>query len=105
MEQGKLMLLLQEASNPDCSRERRLKIHAMLSAEAPSVGADGVHEVDDRSIAMGLSIFLDALWTELTKNHAELLSTFFPAFAIICGDRDDQSIRATVDWSIWSIVN
>ncbi len=98
MNQKELKSLLDEAAQNDCSWQRRNEIHCMLGKASPGMGADGVYEID--TPGAGIQAVLDELWVETVQNRPQLLPALFPAFAVMCGDREDGTINAGVDWSL-----
>ncbi|MFA6322034.1 MAG: hypothetical protein WCX71_00985 [Candidatus Buchananbacteria bacterium] len=98
MKQEEIKALLEEAAKPTCSSVRRNDIHCRLSEASAAMGENGVYEVDNPEA--GLIVLLDRLFISTLKNRPELLPTLFPAFAVICGDRDEDLIIAQIDWSL-----
>ncbi len=89
MNQAWLMALLIEATKADW--KRRNEIHVLLS----NLVAD---TEDDRGDGIGL--VLDSLWVSTVKHNPALLPTLFPAFAIMCGDKDG-TIVADINWAVY----
>ncbi len=94
MDQEEIMQLLREAVHPGTTQGRRAQIQYLLQRAASQLPR-----------AFGVHIVLDALYTVTIENHPEFLPTFFPAFAIMCGDRskntiEDSIVTTNVDWSL-----
>lgn len=98
MNQRELKTLLDEAAQQYCSRQRRNEIQVELAEASPALRADGVYENKGREA--GMLLVLEQLYTETATHRPDLLSSLFPAFAVICGDRQDGAICADVDWSL-----
>lgn len=98
MKQSELKALLKEAANPECSWQRRNEIQCKLGDATAAMNEDGVYKIEGREA--GLHLLLDSLYVSTVQNRPELLPTLFPAFAIICGDREEGILVADVDWSI-----
>jgi hypothetical protein len=98
MKQQVLKALLEEAANDNCSPQRRNEIQCELDEATAAMGEEGVYKITGREA--GLSLVLDALYVHTIQNRPELLPSFFPTFAIICGDRDEGMLIADVDWSL-----
>ncbi len=98
MKQSELKTLLDEAAGPDCSWERRNEIHCLLDDALRALNPDGNYEIGGRE--EGMSVFLGQLYLNTLRNRPELLSSLFPAFAVICGDRTEEVFMADVDWSL-----
>ncbi|MCR4328790.1 MAG: hypothetical protein NUV53_04785 [Patescibacteria group bacterium] len=96
MNQKELKLLLQEAASPDCPWQRRNEIQCKLGEASPAMRADGVYEIDGREA--GMHLVLNQLYVDTIQNRPDLLPSLFPAFAVICGDREEGIICADVDW-------
>lgn len=98
MNQKEMKTLLQEAASPDCSWRRRNEIQCKLGKASPAMQADGVYKIKGREA--GMHLVLDKLYVDTIQNRPELLPLLFPAFAVICGDRQEGIICADVDWSL-----
>ncbi len=98
MKQIEIKALLIEAADPGCSWERRNAIQCELGHASPAMREDGVFEIEGR--AAGMQLVLDGLYVETIRHHPGLLPTLLPAFAIICGDREEGMICANIDWTI-----
>ncbi|MBI4021586.1 MAG: hypothetical protein HY369_05065 [Candidatus Aenigmarchaeota archaeon] len=44
--------------------------------------------------------FMSRLFDSATKHRPDLLPTLFPAFALLCGDRDPAFDFADIDWTL-----
>lgn len=98
MKQQELKALLKEAANPKCSWKRRNEIQCFLNESMVATGDHSVHKTKSRED--GINLILDTLYMSTLENRPQLLPTFFPVFAIICGDRKNGRLIAEVDWSI-----
>ena len=98
MNQKELMALLQEAATPGCTWERQNEIQCILGSASPAMRDDGVYEIEGREA--GMQLVLDHLYVDVIQNRPELLPSLFPVFAVICGDRQEGLICASVDWSL-----
>ena len=98
MDQREIKSLLQEASDRDCSWPRRIEIQGKLSGASAAMGVNGIFKTDEPE--SGMLIVLENLYTNTILNYPELLPSLFPVFAIICGDREEGSICANVNWSL-----
>ncbi|MEY2664633.1 MAG: hypothetical protein RIT04_441 [Candidatus Parcubacteria bacterium] len=91
MNQKRIKDLLIEASQPNCTHQRRNQIHVELSKATV-----GSRETD--TPAAGVCVVLDILYVDTIKHHPERLPSLFPAFAVMCGDRPDSDLVADIDW-------
>lgn len=98
MNQKELRDLLKEAASSDCSWERRNEIQCKLGKASPAMKADGVYKINGQKA--GMHLVLEKLYVDTIRNRPELLPSLFPAFAVICGDRQEGIICADVDWSL-----
>ena len=98
MDQRELKALLDEAAKPSCSWQRQNEIQCRLGEASPAMGVDGVRKIEGP--VEGMQIVLDHLYTDTIQNRPDLLPALFPVFALICGDREDRTICADVDWSL-----
>lgn len=98
MNQEKLMKLLKEASKSSCSKKRRMKIQCELLEASPSKGEDGSRKILGRTA--GMDILLEKLYEDTLEHNPALLPTFFPVFAIICGDKEKGDFCANINWSL-----
>ena len=98
MDQQRLMELLTEASKPECDSRRRNSIQVELGQASAAAGKDGVIEVEGK--VAGIHLVLETLYVQTILNRPELLPTLFPAFAVICGDRDENLVVADTNWSL-----
>ncbi len=100
MKQSEIMLLLKEASNPECPNKRAIEIQAILGDEITSREC----RTDRERVTMDV---FDAIFNELfcnTKRHKpDLLPSQFPIFAILCGDVPKGSFFSEVDWGIMDL--
>ncbi len=87
--QGRILDLLIEASNPNCTWMRRIKIQNILG-----------HAIVDDSAREGISLVLDGLYVKTLKNRPVKLVELFPFFALVCGERDENSRVAKIDWNL-----
>lgn len=98
MKQRELKALLEEAASPECSWKRRNQIQIKLNEATAAMGEDGLYVIE--GLVAGLHLLLNSLYVGTVQNRPELLPALLPAFAIICGDREDGKLIADVDWSI-----
>jgi len=99
VKQEDLKKLLIEAASPTCSPVRQSQIQILLSEASAAMNEHGVVVRDDGRLA-GMLFLLEDLYVETLKHRPELLPTFFPVFAIVCGDRDEECVVADVDWNL-----
>ena len=98
MNQVELKALLNEAAKPGCSVQRQNEIQCLLAHASPAMQSDGTYEPG--GCGMGMLMVLEKLYVDTLQNRPELLPSLFPAFAVICGDRQDHLMYADVDWSL-----
>ncbi len=98
MDQKELKALLTEASQSGCSGRRLNEIHCKLQDACCAVKKDGTYKETGRRA--GMSLVLDKLYVDTIQNRQEILPVLFPAFAVICGDRKDNSLYADIDWAL-----
>ena len=99
MKQIELKKLLIEATEPGCSEERRDEILQMLKECTNYMGADWCMISGHR--AAPLQLFIKELFTGTLKNRPELLPSLFPAFAVLCGDREKKTEHTIpVEWEL-----
>ena len=94
MRQQLLKQYLQKAAEPDCTLGMREEILRRLR-EAAMQNRD-VEEVLDRE--EWSTEYVKELFDALVSNSPELLPGLFPAFALLCGDRDGSPF-AQIEWS------
>ena len=93
MNQLVLKLLLEKASDSECSSELRNAIHCTLER---SVDPKGVLEAEERRV---LKTLLGKFFVETCRARPDLLPSLFPVFAMICGERARNKIFADINWS------
>ena len=82
MEQRQIMALLFEASSPDCTPRERAGIQVKLADSVNPLWGDKGRNI------------LDGLFGETACNKPEYLPMLFPAFVVLCGDKDD------INWNL-----
>ena len=85
--------LLLEASDVDCSPERRLAIRNHLLKKS-----HGGRAGDREHIEVGH--ILKEVFDDAAVNRPDFLPYLFPLFAVACGDRETNYDIAKVDWSL-----
>jgi len=98
MKQKEIKKLLEEASGPQCTKRRRDKIQAMFMNATAFRLKDCTYE-NIESVA-GIEFAMCLIYKEALSNNPEVLPSFFPLFAIACGDRKNGEVAADVDWSL-----
>jgi len=100
MKQKEIKALLEEASQPDCSWQRRNQIQCelidALIAFRPVSWPTGTGRIE------GFKLILEKLYVDTLHYYPMYLPNLFPVFAMICGERDDDMIVADVIWSLSS---
>ena len=96
-----LKRLLEEAADSSTSTQRRAKIQSLLAEGTYARRNKGTHRPDSQAAgkAMGIELVLDALFVELVQNRPDLLSSYYPVFALLCGD-GGQGFLGAIDWSL-----
>ena len=100
MKQARIMALLIEASLLARQTEQNARRLNEIQVELASAVYDN-HEGQNRlnSRAAGLRTCLNKLYVTTLTNDPSKLPGLFPAFAILCGERDG-TIIADPDWEI-----
>ena len=100
MRQIEIMELLGEAAGRRCTSARRTQIACKMaeSLRSPEEGMDS----EDEGKLEAFNLVFTTLWERTAQNRPALLPTLFPAFALLCGDKDDDVMLATIDWSLVS---
>ena len=99
MQQEKIRELLIEASQCNCSWQRRTQIQVDLKNASAALGHDGVYEIDTK--AAGLALILEKLYVDTLEVAPHILPSLFPVFALICGDREQSFVVADIEWDIF----
>jgi len=98
MKQKEIKALLEEASQPYCSWQRRSQIQCMLVAALvayrPMCGSAGIGRIE------GFKLIIEKLYVDTLYYNPKCLPDLFPVFAMICGARGDDMLVADVDWSL-----
>jgi hypothetical protein len=107
MEQKIISELLLEASQPDCASSRREEIlNTFLSAlpcynRESNPEAGDVEHAEEEARYSTINQTLVRLFSQALEAKAYTkISALFPVFALYCGDRKANCIRATVDWNL-----
>jgi len=91
MIQSEIKRLLEEAANLECSLKKRTEIQRLLEDEI----------VKGEEQTNGIKSVFNNLYVETIENRPELLPTLFPAFAVMCSERDDGMVITTrIDWEL-----
>ena len=102
MDQKQILSLLQEAASDDCTSRRANEIQCELEHATAAMTEKGYYAIDIP--ASGIQIVLAHLYLNTYQENRALLPTLFPAFAIMCGNRDKNSLLADIDWSVMAAV-
>lgn len=100
MQQQTIMALLEEAAKlaTDMAHNwQQVNEIQCLLGHAAYQEHEGQDPLSSRAAAIGTII--DHLYMETIRNAPERLPALFPAFALLCGDRNG-TIIARIDWSI-----
>lgn len=98
MNQARILTLLKEASQPDCSLQRFTEIQCELGSASAATRADGTYDAEGR--VAGLLVVFDHLIVDVWQNRRDMLPALFPVFALISGDRDHGFIIAGINWEL-----
>jgi len=100
MDQRKVRLLLEEYANPTCPFKRQVGIQQLLTSALYQDRAQAEDEdADQDPPGQVLRAVLASLLVETKRNRPDALLGLFPAFALLCGDRDAVGdYFTTVEW-------
>ncbi len=106
MQQKRILELLQEASQPNCTLARANQIELELREGCPKHvdqenprGGERENGYEEGRCD-GHDEVINSLFVDTFEKRRELLPSLFPLFAMICGDKDDNMMRADIDWSL-----
>jgi hypothetical protein len=94
MRQQLLKQYLEKATEPDCTKGELEEISRRLrTATVQTSTAEGTSSQEN-----WMAEFATKLLEDVAANKPELLLGLFPAFALLCGDRNGSPF-AEIDWS------
>ena len=96
MNQKLIKKLLIEASKESTSLKRKTEIHLELGKASASFNGEYYNTTTP---AAGMNVILDTLYMSCLINRPAELPRLLPVFILICGDREEKSIIADIDWA------
>ncbi|MBT6301169.1 MAG: hypothetical protein HOJ15_01945 [Candidatus Jacksonbacteria bacterium] len=98
MDQKRIKKLLDEASRDDCTQARHVDILQELCIAASHMLASGNQLFSDPD--KFVQFFLSTLYYEALAHSPGHLSSFFTAFAMLCGNRGPDETFPSVNWRL-----
>jgi hypothetical protein len=96
MKQQRIKELLIEAADPKCTPTRCNEILCEFGEASAATGEDGKRETE--TPGEGIHTLLSAVFVDALESRREVIPSFFPFFAAACGDREEFSLLADVNW-------